>query len=417
MTKPTADINVTLYKPEPYQKAVHDGLAAHWKGTMHFVKSVRQKGKSMMCENILALTSLSNPDQRSGFIAPTLRQSKPLFKDIVRKLKPLIAESNGSDLELTFINGSSISFMSAEQGENLRGFTVSAKGILIVDEAAYISDEVFYTVTPFVNANNAPILCVSTPRFRQGFFYDFYQDGMNGAQNIYSYDFNDYPNPYITPDRLEMLKKKMPLNLFRADYLGEWMEATSDLFGDFQAVMNNSVQSGERNTAGLDWGVGKAAGKDSDSTALSIFNEHRQQVRIYNWNDLDETKTVKAIVSAIREYGVRKLVAETNSIGAVYLGLLKKAIANEGLPCVVVEFTTTNETKRQVVEAFIVEVQNRTVQLLDDAEQKVQMAAYQMERTPSGKVTYNAAKGYHDDIIMADAFALYGMRSAQYAVR
>ena len=414
---PSTAINVTLYTPQAYQRAVHDGLSQHWKGSMHFVKSVRQKGKSMMCENILALASLKYSDQRCGFLAPTLRQAKPLFKDIVRKLKPLIAESNGSDLELTFINGSSISFMSAEQGDNLRGFTVTERGILIIDEAAYISDDVFYAVTPFVNANNAPILCVSTPRFRQGFFYDFYTDGLKGVANTYAYDFNDWPNPYITPERLEMYRKKMPLNLFRADYLGEWMEANSDVFGDFQAVMSNSVTEGTKHTAGLDWGVGKAAGSDSDSTALSIFNEHRQQVRLFHWNDLNETDTIKAIVSALREYNVRKLVAETNSIGAVYLGLLKKAISQSGLPCVVVEFTTTNDTKRKVIEAFIVEVQNRTCQLLDEAEQKVQLAAYQMERTPTGKVTYNAAKGYHDDIIMADAFALHGMRTAQYAVR
>jgi hypothetical protein len=82
-----------------------------------------------------------------------------------------------------------------------------------------------------------------------------------------------------------------------------------------------------------------------------------------------------------------------------------------------VEFITTNDSKRKVIEQFIVEVQNRTIQLLDDPEQKVQLAAYQMEKTPSGKITYNAAKGYHDDIIMATAFALHGMRTAQYAVQ
>lgn len=413
---PSASINITLYTPQPYQRAVHDGLAAHWQGSMHFVKSVRQKGKSMMCENMLVLAALSHPNQRCGFVAPILKQAKPLYKDIVRNLKPLVAESNGSDLEVTFINGSSLHFMSAEQGDNLRGFTVSQHGLLIIDEAAYISDDVFYTVTPFVNANNAPIVAVSTPRFRSGFFYDFYTDGLAGKDGIYSYDFNDWPNPYITPERLELLKKKMPLNLFRADYLGEWMETTSDLFGDFNAVVSNSVTAGTRHTAGLDWGVGKAAGKDSDSTALSVFNEHRQQVRLYHWNDLDETATVQAVVQAIREYDIRKLVVETNSIGAVYLGLLKKAITAAGLPCVVVEFTTTNDSKRKVIEQYIVEVQNRTIQLLDDPEQKVQLAAYQMEKTPSGKITYNAAKGYHDDIIMATAFALHGMRTAQYAV-
>ena len=58
----------------------------------------------------------------------------------------------------------------------------------------------------------------------------------------------------------------------------------------------------------------------------------------------------------------------------------------------------------------------RGSRLLDDPDQKVQLAAYQMEKTPSGKITYNAAKGYHDDIIMATAFALHGLRSAQYTI-
>ena len=414
-------VKVKLYKPQLYQKAVHEGLAAHWAGAVHIVKSTRQAGKSVMCENVLIKCSLDHPKQQSIMICPTFKQGKKIYRSIVRKFKgtPLLATANASDLEIAFTNGSQITFLSAEQGDNLRGFTVTRYGILILDEAAYIPDEVFYTVTPFVNANNAPILAVSTPRFRAGFFYEFYSDGTQGKPDVYAYNFADYPNPFVTPRKLEMYRRKMPVNLFRADYLGEWMEATSDLFGDFSKVMSNTVTatSGEI-TAGLDWGVGRdAVSNDSDYTVLSIFNTERQQLRLYRWNDLNETDTIKAIVDGIRTYGVRKLVVETNSIGRVYLGLLKKAIATAGLPCRVIEFTTTNDTKRKAIEQFIVHVQNRTIQLLDDPELKIQMSAYQAERTPSGKITYNAAPGYHDDCIMATAFALHGLSTAQYSIR
>lgn len=408
-------INVKLYTPQGYQRSVMDGLAAHWKGSMHFVKSVRQMGKTTMCEGIIEYASLSHDGQASAWIAPTLRQAKPVYKRMVKTFKPIIANANGTDLEITFINGSSITFMSAEQGDNLRGFTVTKYGILIIDEAAYIPDEVFFAVTPFVNAHDAPIMAISTPRFRSGFFYDYFTAAERGEPNLYAYDFTRWKNPYVTPERLEMYRKKMPVNLFRADYLGQWMETTSDLFGDFERILGAPAPY-KTTTAGLDWGVGKAAGKDSDSTAMALFNDDRQMVALLHWNDLDATATIREVVNAVGQYHITKLVAETNSIGAVYLDLLVREIASNGLRCQVVRFTTTNDTKRKVIEQLIVDVQNGAVQLLDDTELKTQMSAYRMERTPTGKITYNAAPGYHDDIIMATAFALHAMRSAIYTV-
>lgn len=415
----SSHILVKLYKRQPYQRLVHDGLAAHSQDAVHVVKAVRQCGKSLMLENILIKASTDHPNQTSVLLAPTFKQGKKIYKSIVKRYKgtPLYGGSDGQDLVFTFCNGSEIKILSAEQGDNIRGETVTKYGVLCIDEAAYMKDDVYYAATPFTNAHRSPTVIVSTPRFRTGFFYDLYTEGEKGTKNIYSYDFAKFPNPYITAEKLEMYRRKMPVNLYRADYLGEWMEANSDVFGDFQAVMSNTVTSGVQHIAGLDWGVGRnAKNDDSDSTALSIFNEHRQQVRLYAWNDLNAEQTVKAITDAIREYSIRLIVVETNSIGSVYLDLLRKAISANGLPCVVREFTTTNDTKREIIEAYIVEVQNRTVQLLDDPEQKIQLSAFQMERTKSGLVTYNAAKGYHDDIIMATAFALYGLRSPQYAV-
>lgn len=412
-------IKVKLYKPTDYQLAVHRGLAANWSDSFHFVKAVRQCGKSMMVENILVKASLSNPNQTSVLISPTFKQARKILKSIVRKFRrtPLYASSNSSDLEITFVNGSSIVFLSAEQGDNIRGQTVTKYGVLAFDEAAYISDEVFYTATPFVNANHAPIVAVSTPRFKKGFFYEFFNDGVNGRSNIYSYDFTEYDNPFLTADKLELYRSKMPINLFRADYLGQWMETTSDVFGDFKKILYNTVTMTGEYTAGIDWGVGKnAKNDDSDSTSMSIFNNLYQQVGLLHWNDLDETTTIARIVDALKKWNVRKVVVETNSIGGVYLGLLRRAIQGAGLACQVVEFNTSNESKREAVENFVVQVQNRTIQLLDDNEQSIQMSAFRMEKTPSGKITYNGTPGYHDDCIMATAFALHGLKTGTYNI-
>lgn len=409
-------MRVTLYKPMPYQLAVHNGLEAHWREGIHIVKAVRQSGKSMMAINILMKASLEHQGEVSIMISPTLKQARKVFKDILKACKGtgLVVGSNGSDLEITFRTGSVVQFLSGEQDEeSLRGYTVSKHGILIIDEAAYISDNVFYTVIHYVNATHAPILCISTPKFRNGFFYDYYIEGEKGTKNVYAYDFTDYDNPFLTAERLEMFRQKMPINLFRADYLGQWMENTSELFGDFATLMDSSYPVEGQMVAGVDWGVGREAKSgNSDYTAVSIMNGKRQQVKMYHWNDLSATDTIKRIVEAFLDWNVTKAVVETNSIGAVYLDLLRQEIRRKGAKCSIVGFNTNNASKRQIIEGLVVDIQNRAIRLIDDNELKIQLSAYQMERTPSGLITYNAASGYHDDCVIATALSNHGTKTA-----
>lgn len=407
MTQSSTSVSINTYHAQPYQRAVHDGLAKHWSGSTHCVKAVRQSGKSLMCENVLLKCSLENKGETSIMVSPTLKQCRECFKALKRACSPsLITLANAQLLEIEFCTGSRVIFLSAEQGDNLRGFTVTKNGILIIDEAAYIKDDIYYLCTPFVNANNAPTLIVSTPRFRSGFFYDIFTDtsGM-----VHSYDFTEYTNPYLTKEKLEFYRTKMPINLFRADYLGEWMEATSELFGDFASVMSQSYEYKGGTVAGIDWGVGKSAkSADSDSTAVSIMSEDNNQVALLHFNDLSATDTIKRIVEAFRKYNVKRAFVETNSIGSVYLELLRKEVRRMGLICAITGFNTSNATKREIIEGLVVDIQNKTIGLLNDNELKVQMSAYTMERTPSGQITYNAASGYHDDCIIATALSNHG---------
>jgi hypothetical protein len=383
--------NLQLYTPQDYQRQVHDGLASNWRGTTHVVKAVRQSGKSLMCQNVLQEKAINNMAQTSVYLAPTFKQCKEMFTGITKALKgiPVIYSSNASDLVIEYVTGSRVVFLSAEQGDNIRGYTVTKNGILIIDEAAYIKDEVFYAATPFVNANNAPILIVSTPRFKEGFFYEFYTDGEQGKPNVYAYNFTEYNNPYLSLERLEMYRRKMPVNLFRADYLGEWMEAVSELFGDFQKVLSNTFRHSSDTTAAIDWGVGKdAKSGDSDSTAISVMNEFKEQCFLKSWNDIDPTATIKELVKVLEQWHCSIVTVETNSIGMVYMNLLRNAIAASGINCMVQEFTTTNDSKRGIIEDLQVAIQNEQVQLLDNPTLKIQLTSYQMERTRTGKITY-----------------------------
>ena len=133
--KRTIRNNVKWYS---WQSDVIRGVITQGRGKIHVVKSSRQCGKSVMCESIILKYAVDIKGSFSMYLSPTIKQARKVFKEIVRAISKssIFLKSNESFLEITFKNGSTIAFCSAEQGENLRGYTVS--GVLIIDEAAYI---------------------------------------------------------------------------------------------------------------------------------------------------------------------------------------------------------------------------------------------------------------------------------------
>lgn len=97
-----------------------------------------------------------------------------MFGDIGKCLdgSGIVSKSNESLLIIRFSNGSEIYFKSAEQKDGLRGFTVS--GLLVLDEAAFISQEVIDIVLPTTNVHKASKLICSTPLFQTGYFWNQY---------------------------------------------------------------------------------------------------------------------------------------------------------------------------------------------------------------------------------------------------
>lgn len=406
------------YSLFPYQKDIIRGVLEH-PHDIHIVKSRRQTGKSITVETILMLFAINKMNSCSIVISPTLNQGRKLFKEIKRALStlPVFESANASTLEIWLTNGSSIKFKSGEQEDALRGETVS--GILCIDEAVYIKDEVIFNTFPFVDAHRAPILFTSTPKFKTGVFYDYYMKGLDRQDGFHSYDVNEYDtSALLSPERLEMYRKSVAPQIFRSEFLGQFLDTVSDLFGDVKKLCGKTISPSRQRVMGVDWSNGAMdKSGDPDETAVAIMNEYRQLELIEAFSDRDATATINYIVELIKNYGIVKCVCETNSMGATYISLLKRRIATEGIRCQVIEFVTTNDSKREIIEDLQVHCQNGTIQLLEDNKLLLEMMGYMIERTPSGKITYNGSAGIHDDCVIALALALWGTKKGQYNIR
>ena len=413
-------ITFTGYKPKPWQKVVHDAItAAGPKADAVFVaKSPRQIGKSLLIEMELLRHAMNYKGSVSICVSITFPNCSKIFKELEAGIADsgLMAQCDRQALEITLINGSKIIFKSAQQRESLRGYTIKRGGILAIDEAAYIPDEIFGTILPWTNVHHANTLIVSTPRIKQGTFYEYYTEGLNGSKFIKSFDLSKFDtSEMLSPEKVELYRRKMSKRQFLTEILGEFSDSGAGVFDISKDIwLKEPVTDYTDISIGIDW----ATGSGNDDTVLSGFDLSGRQVMLHRTNQLSPTEQIDWIVDIINRIDrrrIRKIVCEHNSIGTVYLDLLKKRLP--GYP--IEEFVTSNSSKRDIIERLISRVDNETIKLINDKEQYLQFGGYALEITSSGAVTYNGLPGVHDDIVLADAFAIKGiteLESNTYAI-
>ena len=414
-------INKTIKLPFslfPWQQDIIRGVLK-FPHDIHISKSRRQVGKSVTCEVLLLYFAINKAGSTSICISPTLNQSRKIYKEILKGIQslPIYQSSNSTILEINFTNGSCIKFKSGEQRDSLRGESVN--GILILDEAVFIPDDVIFTTLPFVDVAQAPILMTSTPKFRDGVFYEFYTKGQNLEDGFHSYDINEYDTSILlSKEKLEIYRQSVAPIVFKSEYLGDFIDAISTVFGDVEKLCGTTLHTANERTMGVDWSNGALdKGGNPDETAISILNERKELEFIDSFSDKEVMETIDYIIQKIREYDVKKVVVEVNSMGATYVNILKKKISSLGIRCQVLEFFTTNDSKREIIENLQVNCMNGTIQLLKNNKLLLQMVSYMSEKTPTGKITYNASLGAHDDCVISLALALWGTRQGQYRIR
>ena len=383
------------------QDVFADIKADEGKGLTYVVKAKRQAGKSILAIVALEYFAFKNEGSIGYLLEPTLSQSRRVFKQMVKSLggeeSPVIKSSNATLLELELFNGSQVIFKSAEQKEALRGATVK-NSILVIDEGAFIEDDIYFVLDPIVDATKSPVMIISTPLFLSGEFYERYKRGREGNKFVKSYDWSEYDTrALLDPEKLEYYRENMSPPKFRSEILGESKEEGSYIFGDIgKCVDSKAAANAVPVYAGIDWG----GGDGGNSTVLTLISKDRVVRECLRWKDFDSVDLVDVIAEEIIKRGLKRVQVEKNSIGKTFYDMLKRKVPAGMLKL----FITTNDSKREIIEELIKAFQKGTITIPDDPTLKKQLQHYAQEKTKTG-YTYNGADGVEDDYVMSLAFA------------
>ena len=397
-------VSVTLPKLYSWQKDTLDLIEAN-PGKWFIIKSVRQKsGKTYLLENLLIKTALEKPGSKSFMISPTNAQNLRIFTEISRAVIDLLRKANGSSMLIEFRNGSVIQFRSGESGDSLRGYTVKRGGILAIDEGAFLSREVYEIVMPLVSKEGCTLVVASTPDSMDGMYYSLWsrEDG------VIRINWSDYINQMYSKEELDFYRSVYSDRRFRTEILGEFAVGEGTVFSGIANCVSpvELIQKGNL-VAGIDFGSGNL----QDSTVITFIDEDLQVIAQYDTNDKPPVEQVKWLGNLLRSYRPVRVLAEKNSIGSVYLDMLKSEYN------LVTPWITTNDSKTAIVDDLAAHIEKGRIKFQPKCEKLLeQLQVYRETQSSTGKRVFNAPPGKHDDFVISTALALRARKSGRYSI-
>lgn len=380
------------------------------------IKKCRQVGCSFAFAQILFYVAINRTRSTSIYITTTNSAARKFFVDMAEFCKnSSLVSLNYSVLEMSFWNGSIIYFKSSES--QLRGISCKKGGIMVVDECAFLKSDIWTSILPFTTVSRANTLIASTPWTKRGMYYTFYERAMSGDPGYHFIDTKLYDLSYfISEEQREEYRKILSPQAFRTEIDGEFLESNSGVFGDYQSVMTDPEDK-DPVWVGIDFSVSVGG----DDTVLTGFNKNKQQCLLYYDNSIeDPVARAEKLAEIINSYPtIRKVVCETNSMGSTFISILRRKLKR---PNILEEFTTTNTSKKDVIENLVSLIGQKQITLMDDPKLDYEFAIFQLVELKNGNYSYAAdtkVQNSRDDIVMATAFAAkeFGGNRGTYLVR
>lgn len=398
------EITVQGFTPTRKQKEIIEACLA--KEVKYIVGCFgRQSGKSFTAMNLLLKWALEDNGSVSMWVSPVYSQSKKVFTELTNSIAGtgLTKSVNKSELTITFINGSVIYFRSGEREDTLRGYTLT---YLVIDEAAYIKDNVWIEVLrPTVLVHGKKVLFISTPKGKNW----FHQVALRGLSDEYptyrTFFATSFDTPFITAEELEEAKMSLPETIYKQEILAEFIDDGGEVFGSLKNTCLLEkypiYDPSKKYYAGLDFG------RQNDYTVLTILNSEGEMVDFYRERQKSWDIIISEVVEKLKKWRP-VCFAEVNSIGDVLYEQIKKKYPS------IQPFITSNDSKQNLIEDLIMGMNETKIKLPSpdlNTDLYKELSVFTYEYSPkSRKVKYGAPNGFHDDSVISLALSYHSFK-------
>lgn len=396
------ELTVTLPKPHGKQLQI---LASEAKRKI--ICAGRRGGKTELVASLKAVPHFLNGG-RVLYGAPIAAQTDVFWETINERLYPLIKAGfiyrNKTERYLEWQTGRNgrIRAKTAYDADTWRG---DWGDLLIYDEYAFMNPDAWEVVgAPMLLDNDGEAWFISTPN-RKNHFFALYTRGLNEDNGRWeSFHFTSYDNPHLSKTALEEITFDMTEDMIRQEIMAQFLDNEGAVFRNIAAChlaehTRPELHNDHFVVAGIDWG------KKQDYTVISIgCRDCMSELALTRFNKIDYTYQRQRLVEDWNKWGVTWGIGEANSIGEPNLESLREGgLTIDG-------FQTTGTSKPQLIENLVLVLEREEIQFLNEPIARAEMEAYEVKISETtGRASYNAPAGVHDDTVIARALMAKAM--------
>jgi len=328
------------------------------------------------------------------------------WRDLNEILNPIITRANITERRIELITGGVIEFWAVDTPDVSRGRKYKR---VIIDEAAmmrYLKDAWEFAIRPTLTDMRGDAYFLSTPKGRN-FYFELHNRGQDpNNRNWKSWQFPTSSNPYIPQEEIEDARRDLPELAFKQEYLAEFLENEGAVFRNVYEAATAEPSSpaahrGHNIVMGIDWG------KQNDFTVIiGSCRECKQMVFMDRFNQIDYAFQRQRLVEYVHRWKPSSVLPERNSMGEPIVEQLYR----EGVPVGIgpdrkLGFFTSSTSKPALIEELSLAIEKGELAIFNDPVLIGELLAYEMTPSKSGRPSYSAPEGMHDDTVMALALA------------
>lgn len=391
------------FEPHPGQKPIID---AYISGKREIVwVSGRRSGKSKCLGAIAAMESML-PNSKVWITAPTYSLAEKVFNELLTFISKIYPEgtfriTSKPGMSIMFDNGTLIECKSSENPEGMLGEEVD---LLIIDEAAMVSPNVYDRYLFATTAIRKGLtIFISTPNKKNWFFRKYGE--VKDSEEGFVFNSPSSINPYMPPEEIERARKIVPEDVFKQEYLAQFLDTGAGVFRGFYDLVGETYDE--------PWGshryvMGADLAKVNDFTVLTVIDKQTHNVVYWErFNGLDWSLVIKKIANIANKYNKAKLIIDSTGVG----NPVTEAIKREAEGLLVEEFKFHTKSKKDLIDKLSIFIENRAIRIPDEPDLLDELDCYACEMTEGGTLKYGAPKGKHDDAVTSLALAVWGLNS------
>ena len=381
----------------------------------------RRWGKSAVCGYVIARRFIELWEKveageidsiKIWIVAPSYELSRKVYTELVKfllkvepRIKKFMTERPAPQIRIS--ERVWIQCKSATEPQSLLGEELD---LLVVDEAAVIPKRVWYDYlipTTMSKLRQCQTFFISTPRGKN-WFYDLW---LQAKETNSAYHFTSLDGVSIDQTEWDRIKAVSPKDLFQQNFEATFLEEAASVFRGIRDIVDpNSLKEPE---IGHQYIMGVDLAQINDYTVFFIIDKaNNTVVHKDRFQKLSYPLQVKRIYEAAKKYNNAKIVLELNNVGVSIANTLQEQGARvEGFKTVgtISKDFEKKGSKQQVIEKLAVDIEHRNLRIPDWEVLIDELGTYGCEISPSGNLKYGAPEGYHDDCVMALAFANWGL--------